>query len=170
MGGGAWLHCACLHVVLGGRWGHCRRTPGARVKTGKLLGWSARAHPAPIARASRIQQPLSAPPALTPRVCVLRPGCCFRAVNAASPISCLRMWTALGQTDRPFREAHGVHTSFPVITLSVLTVPHPSQTPGLRSERLGCGSPTALQAQCRQSRECSRLSAPDRLAGPAPGK
>lgn len=121
-GGGLASLCLFAHL-LGGRWGHGRRTLGAKVKIGKPWGWSAWAHPAPTARASRIQQPLSAPPALTPRVCVLRPGRCFRAVNAASPISCLKMWMALGQTERPIWEAHGVHTSFPVITLSVLTVP-----------------------------------------------
>lgn len=90
--------------------------PGAKVKAGKPRAGSARAHPAPTARASRIQQPFSAPPAL-------RSGCCLRAVNAALPISCVRMWMALGQTEHPIQEASGVHTSFPVITLSVLTIP-----------------------------------------------
>lgn len=94
-----------------------------------------------------MQQPLSAPPALTPTVC---PEAGTLLQGSASPVSCLRMWTALGQTESPIREAHGVHTSFPVITRSVLTLPHPSQTPGLRSERLGCGSPTAPRARCRQ--------------------
>lgn len=155
-GGG--LALLCLFARCAGREvGSRPENPGTKVKTGKPWAGGARAHPAPTARASRIQQPLSAPPALTPRVSVLRSGCCFRAVNAALPISCLRMWMALGQTVHPIREARGVHTSFPVITLSILTVPPPSQTPGLRSERLGCGSPTAPQAQCRAG-NAARLS------------
>lgn len=128
---GGRLASLCLFAPCAGReLGSRLENPGAKVKAGKPQAGSARDHPAPTARASRIQQPLSAPPAL-------RSGCCFRAVNAALPISCVRMWTALGQTEHPIREANGVHTSFLVITLSVLTIPPPSQTPGLRSKRLG---------------------------------
>lgn len=116
---GGRLASLCLFAPCAGReLGSRLENPGAKVKAGKPQAGSARDHPAPTARASRIQQPLSAPPAL-------RSGCCFRAVNAALPISCVRMWTALGQTEHPIREANGVHTSFLVITLSVLTIPPP---------------------------------------------
>ena len=57
---------ALLHLRLEGSWGSHPGSLGVKVNAGRPQGWFALAHPHPIDRASRIWQPLAAPPPLTP--------------------------------------------------------------------------------------------------------